>query len=122
MGAPLGHKKYGGRKKGTLNKSALPLHERARTLGVDPFEILLLFCKRDWKALGYDSATEVKVGKGGECYEIERITPEHRLRAASEACQYLHPKRKAVEVLDVKDPNENRPLKGVTNEELDEME
>jgi hypothetical protein len=59
---------------------------------------LLRFTAGDWKGLGYEN----------ECYFVEKpdgatkmgytITPEMRLKAASEACQYLIPKKKAVEL------------------------
>lgn len=54
--------------------------------------------KGDWKALGYDA----------ECYFTEKpdgavkmgyvVTPEMRLHGAKEACRYLYPIRKQVEV------------------------
>lgn len=87
-----------GRAKGTPNKSTLPLEQKAEELGVDPFQILLLFAGGRWKELGYDN----------ECYFTEKpdgavkmgyvISPEMRCKAASEACQYLLPKKKAVEL------------------------
>jgi hypothetical protein len=94
-----------GRRKGIPNKDSLPLEEKAKNLGIDPFTTLLLFAKGDWKALGYERPTETRCGKGGETYEIDVITADHRLKAASEACQYLHAKRKAVEVNDITDPS-----------------
>lgn len=78
-----------GRKKGTPNKATLPLEQKALELGVDPFEILLRFAGGDWKGLGYKS----------EAYEDGfTISPEMRLKAASEACQYLLAKKKAIEL------------------------
>lgn len=114
-----GHTKTGGRRKGVPNKDSLPLHEKARELGVDPFRILLLFAKGDWEGLGYPSETEVRCGKGGETYEVDRITSQQRLAAASDACQYLYPKRKAIEVNDARDPGED-PCAELTDEQLDE--
>lgn len=86
-----------GRKKGTPNKRASDLAERAKELNVDPFDVLLFFTKGDWKALGYKASTETKVNHLGIEYEVERITPEMRLQAAKEASQYIYPKRKALE-------------------------
>lgn len=121
MGAPKGHPKYGGRKKGTPNKTALPLYQKAQELGVDPFVILLLFAKGDWKGLGYESATKMRSGKNGEVIYEDIIGPDHRLKAAAEACQYLHSKRKAIEVKEVeKDPAED-PLEHLSDEELDDL-
>ena len=97
---PLGHPRYGGRKKGVPNIGSRTLMERAAALGVDPFDILLFFSKGDWEKLGYESKTETIISKGIS-FEVDRITPDHRLKAASEACQYLHPKRKAIDVTDV---------------------
>lgn len=96
MAAPKGHKRYGGRKKGVANKDTLPLKEKAKQLGIDPFEILLLFAKGDWESLGYPSASFVKEGSTFVNEELY-IKPEVRAKAAAEACQYIHPKLKAIE-------------------------
>lgn len=91
-------KKFGGRKKGTPNKSSLRVEEIAQRLGCDPFEILCNFANGDWKRLGYEN----------ECYFSEKpdgavkmnyvINPEMRLTAAKEAVKYLHAQKKAVEL------------------------
>lgn len=86
-----------GRKKGTPNKNTQTLLEKARELGVDPFEVLLLFAKGDWKALGYASEMTDRPTQHGVIMEYT-ISPELRKSAASDANQYLHPKRKAVEL------------------------
>lgn len=85
-----------GRKKGTPNKRNQEIIDKAEELGVDPFEIILLFAKRDWKALGYKSETVIKAAKNGT-YEVDTITAQMQLSAAIEAAQYLYPKRKAIE-------------------------
>lgn len=95
---PPGLPKTGGRVKGTPNSKTRHLLEKAEKLGVDPFEILLLYSKRDWQGLGYDRQTETKVLKDGGTIEVDIITPELQLNAAKEACQYLHAKRKAIEL------------------------
>lgn len=87
-----------GRTKGSPNKATVELEERAAALGCDPFKVLCLFTNGDWEGLGYPTETVTRVGKGGEVYEVERVTPDHRLKAASEASQYLYAKRKALEV------------------------
>lgn len=110
-----------GRKKGTPNKKSISLIEKAEDYGVDPFEILLMYAKGDWQGLGYDDRSETRYSKSGEPYYVMNITTEHRLRAASEACQYLHPKRKALEIKEDLDPDEDRPLRHLTDEELDKL-
>lgn len=75
-------KKTGGRKKGSRNKDKIPAQQMAEDLGIDPFKVLLYFTDGDNKALGLEP---------GE------ITPAMRLAAASEACDYILPKRKAIE-------------------------
>lgn len=90
--------KHGGRKKGTPNKRTLELAERAKRLDVDPFEILLLFAKGAWKKLGYKTETRTCFTQAGIEFEEDIIKPEHRIKAAAEAAQYLFPKRKAVEI------------------------
>lgn len=91
-------KKTGGRQPGSLNKANVSAQEIANRLGVDPFEVLLLFAKEDFKTLGYDSRTiEKPIGGGMTCTEFV-ISPELRQRSAEKACEYLRPKLKAVEV------------------------
>lgn len=86
------------RPKGTPNKDVEPLKAIAKQLKVDPFQVLLLITKADWKALGYPGPTETKYTARGEAYESEIITLDQRRAAASDACQYLYPKRKAIEI------------------------
>lgn len=89
--------KFGGRQKGTVNKQTKTLQETAERLGCDPFEILCRFALGDWKGLGYKSEHTLTPTQKGEVVERPIITPEIRHKAAAEAAQYLHPKRKAVE-------------------------
>lgn len=107
-----------GRKKGSPNKKSLPLAAKAQELGVDPFEILLLFAAGDWDKLGYASETFTIYSKdfSNEEYTIQ---PSVRAKAAAEACQYLHPKRKAIEIREGKDLTD--PCEEYSDEELDEM-
>ena len=73
----------GGRPKGSLNKNTKDLREIAERLGVDPFEILLHFASGDSLSLGFE--------------EDHKIESSLRMKAAAEVCQYLYPKRKALE-------------------------
>lgn len=99
MPHPLGRTKVGGRAKGTLNKKTVILEDKCLELEVDPFEILLLFAKGDWKKLGYDDRFRVKgVTESGENLYEDVISAELRAQCAKEACQYLLPKRKAIEI------------------------
>lgn len=69
----------------------------AREMGIDPFEILLLYAAGDWKKLGYKSETVIK--QYGESVQEEyTISPELRMSAAGKCCEYLYPKRKATEI------------------------
>lgn len=97
MGPPKGVR-VAGRQKGTPNKKTQDLLDKANELGVDPFEVVLFYAKRDWKALGFSSETITRCAKGGETFEEDRITAKMQLDAATDACQYLYPKRKAVEL------------------------
>lgn len=81
-------KKTGGRKKGTPNKFTQDLHELAQEMGVNPFEVLLNFAKGDYKALRLPETT---------AFGSPTIPPELRQKAAKDACEYLFPKRKAIE-------------------------
>ena len=88
-----------GRKKGTANKKTQLLIDKAKELDCDPFEILLRFAKGDWSGLGYEDKEKiVAYSVNGEPIYDMVITPEMRLKAAGDACQYLHPKRKAIEM------------------------
>jgi hypothetical protein len=99
MAAPKGHPRYGGREKGKPNRSTLELQEIARKHECDPFEILILFAKGDYKALGYEKERVVSVNfETGEEVKVLTITPELRQKSAKDACEYLHAKRKAIEL------------------------
>lgn len=70
-----------GRPKGSKNKKDRDVFKKAEELGVDPFEVLLLFAKGDADALGY---------VGG------KVPMDMRLSAAKDACTYLYSKKKAI--------------------------
>lgn len=86
-----------GRKKGTPNKKTVEAQHIAERVGVDPFELLLLFAKNDWKKLGYPRSTITKYSAGGDAYEEDVISPELRQNSAGKAVEYLYPRRKAIE-------------------------
>lgn len=85
-----------GRKKGTPNKDKAPVKEMASRLGVDPLEILLLYAKGDWKALGYESE---KITVYSRDYSNEKyvIDPAVRMSAAADACRYMYPQLKQID-------------------------
>lgn len=85
------------RPKGSPNRVTTDAQAKAKELGIDPFEVLLLFASDNWEALGYPSASFVKSFKDGSTQEVDRISPELRMAAARDATQYLLPKRQAVE-------------------------
>lgn len=109
MATPKGVR-IGGRQAGTPNKSTVELQERARALGVDPFEILCLFAKGDYEALGYEKERVKAISEFGTVYELT-ISPELRQKSAKDACEYIHSKRKAIE-------HSIDPEKGATLEEF----
>lgn len=82
MPAPKGHPRYGGRKKGSANKSSLAVREKAELLGIDPTTVLLFFAGGRWKELGYDENV---------------ITTDHRLKASAELMKYIAPTLKSIE-------------------------
>lgn len=85
---------FGGRPKGAKNKRTLQVDIIAERLQVDPFEILMKMAAGDWKGLGYDTETYVMENASGATKVGYTISPEMRLSAAKECCQYLHSKRK----------------------------
>jgi hypothetical protein len=100
MAFPKGAKRPAdaGRKKGTPNKKTQDLMAKCQELDVDPFEILLRFAKGDWDGLGYESSVRVAgVSKDGEPFYEDTIPPDLRAKCAKDACEYIHPKRKAIE-------------------------
>ena len=124
MAAPKNHPRYGGRVKGIPNKKTQSLIERCDDLGVDPFDVLLRVAKGDWEALGYDSPTNIIVTKQGS-YEQDVITLESRVNAAKELCQYLYPKRKAIELsgdVDLSVVNRAKELESMDIKELEAHE
>lgn len=98
-GPKPGSPKHGGRKKGTPNRDRAPVIQKARELGIDPFEVLLLFAAGDWQRLGYEAEKIIKYSKDVQNEEYT-IDPAVRMKAAAEACQYLYPKRKAIQFED----------------------
>lgn len=70
---------------GTVVETA---RERAKELGIDPFEIMLKFAAGDYVGLGMSEDEK----------EQNAITPSMRLAAAIEATQYIHPKRRSTEL------------------------
>lgn len=94
-GKPKGLPKSGGRPKGVPNKDRSTVLEIAQSVGCDPFKILCQFAMGDFKGLGIEEFT-TKIGGEG-AYEAFSISPELRQKSAKDACEYLYPKRKAVE-------------------------
>lgn len=85
-----------GRPKGIPNKRTTDLIELSTKLGCNPFEVLIHFAKGDFEALGYEKH-RIRVTKDGGTEMELTISPELRQRSAKDACEYLFPKRKAVE-------------------------
>lgn len=104
-----------GRPAGTPNKRTQKIQETATRLGVDPFEVLLLYAKGDWQALGYESEKYcVGINEYGS-WEKWTIDPNTRAKCAMEAIQYLAPKLKSIEhIID-------RPADAFTPEQRVEM-
>lgn len=93
-----GKQKTGGRKKGVKNKTILPTEDLVTKLNVDPLEILMLFAKGDWKALGYDAEGSICYTPSGIEFFRPTITPEQRVTAATQAVKYIYSQKKAVEL------------------------
>lgn len=99
MAKPKGCIKTGGRQKGTLNKERLPVEAIAAKYKLQPFDVLMMIINDDFSALGYENSVYVKESASGESTTIGYVlTPEMRLRAATEANKYLYAQRKAVEL------------------------
>lgn len=94
MAVPKGQR-YGGRQAGTPNRKTQELHELMDKVGCNPFEILILFAKGDYEALGYPKYFFKQIGEN--VIEELSISPELRQKSAKDACEYLFSKRKAIE-------------------------
>ena len=92
-----GHKKVGGKKKGSVNKATQSLQDRARELGINPFEIQLFIAAGKWKELGYTKETKTEYTQFGVPVEVERFPIELRQKAAKDVSPYLYPQLKSVE-------------------------
>lgn len=100
--------KTGGRQKGTPNKKTLLLEELLNSKGLEPIQGLA-DCLNELDGLVADEPEE----------KLKVITA--RANIYMELMQYLYPKRKAILVEQPFDPNTNRPLKDLSDEELDEL-
>lgn len=89
--------KTGGRTKGTPNKTTQELMDIADKLECNPFEVLIHFAKGDFEALGYPKEKVVAISENGEEIRAPSISPELRQKSAKDACEFLFPKRKAIE-------------------------
>jgi hypothetical protein len=101
MGAHKGNK---GRPPGSKNVKTKRVEDIAERLGVDPFEILCLFAKGDYKTLGYESELyffEKADGSGVKAGYV--ISPDLRASCAKDACKYIYsPKRSLDEETEAK--------------------
>lgn len=91
------------RQKGTKNRKTLEVEEIASKLKCNPFEVLCLFAKGDWKALGYENELYFIEKPDGQVKMGYVVTPEMRLQGAKEAAKYLYSQKRAVEVGNTKD-------------------
>lgn len=82
-----------GRKVGTPNRATREAQALADELGIDPFEVLLLFAAGDAEALGLKPYVD---GKGR--HREPMVALDLRMQAAIAACRHLLPVLKAVEV------------------------
>lgn len=85
-----------GSRKGVPNMRTQELFDIAQNLNCNPFEVLIHFASGDYEALGY-TQTKTITTKDGSTFEEWTISPELRQRSAKDACEYLYPKRKAIE-------------------------
>ena len=86
-----------GRPHGAYNKHRMDAQAKAEELGIDPFEILLLFAANKWQALGYESPSKTMHTAEGNEYDVPVISPELRVNAAKDATNYILAKKKSLE-------------------------
>jgi|ERR1700679_932363 hypothetical protein len=93
-----GNKEGKGRAKGSKNRTVQIVEELVTRLDVDPLEILMLFAKGDWKALGYDASSTIAYTSAGIEYEKPTISTDNRIQAATSAVKYIYSQKKAIEL------------------------
>ncbi len=93
MGRKPGTHKTGGRRPGSPNKETKTIEELCAKHNCSPIEVLIEFCKPIEDGL---SPQEI----------MGRVT--QRFNAAKELCQYLYPKRGALAVQTIKDPEQQK--------------
>lgn len=91
-----GKRSGAGRPKGSINKRSFEAQQLCEKLQCDPLEILIHFAKGDWEALGYGSPEKTRMVNDTVVIE-PTISPELRNASARAACEYVYPKRKAIE-------------------------
>lgn len=79
-------------------RSSKDLQSIADEVGVCPFTILLQAAAGDYEALGYSDSHVQKRTPAGDAYMEEILPASLRIAAAKEAAQYLHAKKRAVEL------------------------
>lgn len=87
-----------GRKKGTTNAKTKLVEETAKRLGIDPFEVTLLFAKGDWSSLGYENECYFSENASGSTKLNYVISPDLRAKCAMDACKYLYSQKRDVEI------------------------
>lgn len=104
-----------GRKKGTPNKRTLEALELFQKYDCNPLEFMVLCIKGDLPCNVCRGKLKTKYrGDDGKLHErtcescygtgYEKLSPDARLKAATESAQYVWPKRKAIEhTVDVSD-------------------
>lgn len=93
-----GHKLSNGRPKGSKNRTVQVVEDLVTKLDVDPLEVLMLFAKGDWKALGYKAESTIAYTSAGIEYEKPTISTDNRINAATSAVKYIYSQKKAIEL------------------------
>jgi hypothetical protein len=117
----VGFKKgEGGRPKGALNRSTLEFRLDIQKLKHRPGQALVECYNRAIEEFEHYSSLlkENRIsGMEDNGWRYLKIAAD----TAKEIASYLYPKRKAVDLLVQKSPEEERPLRHLSNEELDQL-
>lgn len=96
-GRPKGLPKTGGRRPGSTNKKSISLQKMCEDKGINPFEKLLEYLEHPCE-------------------------PALRLQAIKEACKYIYPQLRSIDVsVQGKVEHSHRLLQGAGAQELDEV-
>jgi hypothetical protein len=85
-----------GRPKGAKNIRSFNAEELAKSMDVDPLEILLWVSEGNWEKLGFKEKTKTTFTAQGIEVEEDNVPLKERVQASKEAAKYLHAAKQSI--------------------------